>query len=115
MRVFLFLMIFWQNSDSSYAVNSLTEKTCQNWSDSASDLWSWISSQKNKQLQTFCNVENDENFHRTSGEDNLFVKGPFECPDDGSIIEFQGQLNSKNLPNGAGRFKVLFKLNQAIA
>ena len=70
------------------------------------ELWHWLSSQKNKELKTFCVDKNLEStFDKSAIEQNSFIKGPFFCPKDGSTVKFQGQLNSKNLPNGNGRFQ----------
>ena len=70
------------------------------------ELWHWLSSQMNKELKAFCVDKNLESiFDKSATEKNSFVKGPFFCPQDGSNVKFQGQLNSKNLPNGNGRFQ----------
>ena len=76
-------------------------------------MWYWLNSQKNSLTHSFC-AENDQEttFDKKSSEKNLFVKGPFSCPEDGSSVEFQGDLNSKNLPNGSGRFHTLDRKNQ---
>ena len=76
-------------------------------------MWYWLNSQKNSLTHSFC-AENDQGttFDKKSSEKNPFVKGPFSCPEDGSSVEFQGDLNSKNLPNGSGRFHTLDQKNQ---
>ena len=97
-------IIFLYNSVSS------SEITCTG---PSSDLWYWINSQKNSVTHSFCTDKDSETtFDKKSSEKNLFVKGPFPCPEDGSFVEFQGQLNLKNLPNGNGRFHTLDRKNQ---
>ena len=79
----------------------------------SSDLWYWLNSQKNSLKHSFCaETDQETTFDKKSSENNLFVKGPFSCPEDGSSVEFQGDLNSKNLPNGSGRFHTLDQKNQ---
>ena len=47
-------------------------------SDGPNELWHWLSSQKNKELKTFCVDKNLEStFDKSAIEKNSFVKGPF--------------------------------------
>ncbi len=75
------------------------------WSDDDKELWSWLRSQSNSRVVTFCNADKTSDCTK-EGLDNSSrpLQGPFPCPSGLTDIEFKGSLDKNGMPKGHARF-----------